>query len=96
MRWVPIPSPNLTLTRDAVDMDLYNDPEPCNRSSVNLRPERTPQDTGKERSFDSSHFFVILQFRRMEKKANKTAFKSEKQRQEQSMMNTKLQQGKKL
>lgn len=32
----------------------------------------------------------------MEKKANKIAFKSEKQRQEQSMLNTKQQQGKKL
>ena len=32
----------------------------------------------------------------MEKKANKIAFKSEKQRQEQSLMNTKQQQGKKL
>ena len=32
----------------------------------------------------------------MEKKANKIAFKSEKQRQEQSLINTKQQQGRKL
>ena len=38
----------------------------------------------------------LLQMRRMEKKANKIAFKSEKQRQEQSLLNTKQQQGKKL
>lgn len=40
--------------------------------------------------------FDLLQVRRMEKKANKVAFKSEKIKQELAMMHAKHQRGKKL
>ena len=69
------------------------------RGSVNVKPEQTHfrrvfwHDLDAFLNFIT---FVVLQVRRMEKKANKIAFKSEKQRQEQSMVNTKQQQGKKL
>ena len=54
--------------------------------------------TRTRKHFTRINFSVVclLQVRRMEKKANKMAFKSEKQRQEQSLLNTKQQQGKKL
>ena len=57
---------------------------------------RRLQNTENSTRVNLSAFFFLLQVRRMEKKANKIAFKSEKQRQEQSLLNTKQQQGKKL
>ncbi|KAJ7391114.1 Protein ltv1 [Desmophyllum pertusum] len=57
---------------------------------------RSKDETKEEKKERKQEIKSDRKVRRMEKKANKIAFKSEKQRQEQSMLNTKQQQGKKL